>query len=242
MADKLRYYYALLFLVPWTILGVVAAILGKLITPNGFIAVWVGRIWSWGILKVTGMRLSVDGLEHLDPKGQYIFISNHSSAFDIPALYWGLPQALAMLAKIELAYIPFFGWAMWAAGHFFVNRRDHSKAVTIMQQVGEKMKRRSSRSLVIFVEGTRSLDGELARFKKGAFLLSLETGIPVVPVVVNGAYLAKSKYERSIQAVPIQLKVLPPMLPQNYSHETRHQYLDDAYALFQENYIRPSSD
>ena len=83
------------------------------------------------------------------------------------------------------------------------------------------------------------MDGQLQRFKKGAFVLSLDTGIPIVPIIINGARKAKSKKQRRISATTIKLTILPPMDPGAYNTETRQQYLDDARALFVKHYIPP---
>ncbi len=234
-----HYFSVLLFLIPWTALCASLVILGKLINPRGYLPHTFGRIWSWGLLKVSRIKLEVEGLEHIDQNGQYIFISNHTSAFDILAIYWGIRNKNGMLAKKQLKYIPFFGWAMWAAGHFFIDRKDHKKALVVMDQVAVLMSQRQDHSLVVFVEGTRGLDGQLGQFKKGAFMLSLDTGIPVVPVIINGAFLAKRKKENRITATTIRLTVLSPMDPANYSKDSRQQYVNDARALFIQHYEPP---
>jgi len=236
----LHYYFVLLLLVPWTILGITGVILGKLVNPSGVLSHQVGRFWSWGILFASRVKLEVEGLEQIDPAAQYIFIGNHTSAFDIPAVYWGVPNKLGMLAKKQLSYIPFFGWAMWAAGHFFVDRKNHKQALAVMDQVANLLSRRPDHSLVIFAEGTRSRDGQLQNFKRGAFMLSLKTGIPIVPVVLNGAFKAKSKQENRITPTTIRLTMLPPMDPGKYSEETRQQFVDAAHDLFEQHYQAPS--
>ncbi len=215
-------------------------ILAKLVSPGGYLSHRLGRVWAWGVLAISSVKIRVEGQEHIDPKSQYIFISNHTSAFDIPAIYWGVKNKHGMLAKKQLKYVPFFGWAMWAAGHYFVDRKNHRKAMAVMDQVAALMSQDEQHSLVIFAEGTRSLDGQLQNFKKGAFLLSLDTGIPIVPVVLNGAYKAKSKKKRRIISTTITLKILPPMDAQNYSSESRQQYLEDAHNLFIEHYEAPA--
>ena len=239
MFKTLHYYLAVLFLIIWTLIMVPLAILGKFVNPSGNLSHKVGRWWSWAILKISRMRLKITGLEHIDSKRQYIFISNHTSAFDIPAIYWGIENKQGMLAKKQLKYIPLFGWAMWAAGHFFVDRQNHKKAMAIMDQVAAMMAQRRDHSLVIFPEGTRSLDGQLSRFKKGAFVLSLQTGIPIVPIVLNGAYKAKSKHANRLEANQIELIVLPPMDPNEYDLQSRDRFVEDAQALFQQYYDAP---
>jgi 1-acyl-sn-glycerol-3-phosphate acyltransferase len=128
---------------------------------------------------------------------------------------------------------------MWAAGHYFVDRKNHRAALAVMEQVAMQMSANKDNSLVIFAEGTRSEDGQLQRFKKGAFILSLDTGIPIVPVIINGAHKAMGKKQRRISATTITLTILPPMDPGAYSAEKRDQYLDDATALFVKHYKPP---
>ena len=235
----LHYIVTMSLIMLWTGVMVPLAILGKLINLAGNLSHKVGRVWSWGILRMSRMQLIIEGLEHIDPSTQYIFISNHTSAFDIPAIYWGIPNKLGMLAKQQLKYVPFFGWAMWAAGHFFVDRHNHQKAMAVMDQVALLMQARKDHSLVVFVEGTRSLDGRLGTFKKGAFVLSLDTGIPVVPVIINGAFKAKSKKSRRIVATTLTLTILPPMDPAEYSTQNREEFVSAAHTLFENHYIAP---
>lgn len=216
-------------------------IMMKFIDWSGGIPHKLGRVWAWGVLRIPGVRVEVDGLENIDSKTQYIFISNHTSAFDIPSIYWGVPNKHGMLAKKQLKYVPFFGWAMWATGHYFVDRKNHRAALAVMDQVAKQMSTDRSQSLVIFAEGTRSMDGQLQPFKKGAFILSLDTGIPIVPVIINGAHKAKGKKERRISATTISITVLPPMDPKHYTMETRQKYVDEARAKFVEHYIPPSN-
>jgi 1-acyl-sn-glycerol-3-phosphate acyltransferase len=185
------------------------------------------------------MKIEVTGLDKIDPKTQYIFLGNHTSAFDIPAVYWGIENKLGMLAKKQLKYVPFFGWAMWAAGHFFVDRNNHRKAVAVMDQVAIQLSKNKDHSLMVFPEGTRSLDGQLQRFKKGAFILALDTGIPVVPLVINGAFAAKTKHGNSIHATNIKISILAPIDPSKYSHAGRQGFVDDVHKLYEEHYIAP---
>ncbi len=235
----LHYLLVLILLVPWTLIGIPLVILGKLVDPSGHLSHFFGRIWGKGILAASLVKVVVEGQEHIDKQSQYIFICNHTSAFDIPAVYWGIKNKLGMLAKKQLKHIPLFGWAMWAAGHYFIDRKNHKKALAVMEQVALLLSKDRKHSLVIFAEGTRSLDGQLQRFKKGAFILSLDTGIPIVPIIINGAFKAKSKRGRRIAATTIKLTILPPMDPSDYSQETRQKYVDDAQDLFVEHYEAP---
>ena len=231
----LHYLLVILLVVPWTAISVTLVLLGKLLDRSGRLSHWFGRYWSWGVLKASRMTLKIEGRDGIDPKSQYIFLANHTSAFDIPAVYWGVQNKLGMLAKKQLKYVPFFGWAMWAAGHFFVDRQDHRKAIAVMDQVAELMSLDSEHSLVVFPEGTRSLDGQVKSFKKGAFVLALKTGIPVVPIIIKGAFEAKQKNENRVRATTITLSFQDPVNPGDYSNATRQQFLEDVHAIFVEH-------
>ena len=223
----------------WTAICIPFVILAKVVDRTGRNAHRLGQRWAWGVLKISRVTVEVEGLDNIDEKAQYIIICNHTSAFDIPAIYWGIKNKHGMLAKKQLKYVPFFGGAMWAAGHYFVDRKNHRAALAVMDQVAIQMSEDKSHSLVIFAEGTRSMDGQLQPFKKGAFILSLDTGIPIVPVVINGAHKAKGKKERRISSTTIKLSILPPMDPGAYTTETRQQFVDDARSQFVEHYIPP---
>ena len=237
----LQSYLILGLIYLWTAFCIPFTIVGKLLDPAGYLSHRAGRAWSWGEVKISRVKLEIEGLENIETDKQYIFISNHPAAFDLPSVYWGITNKHGMLAKKQLKYVPFFGWAMWAAGHYFVDRHNHRRALAMMDQVALLMSKDKNHSLVIFAEGTRSVDGQLQQFRKGAFVLSLDTGIPIVPIVINGAFKAKKKKGSQIIATTIKLLVLPPMQPNNYSTDTRQQYLKDARDLFVKHYTPPPS-
>ena len=146
----------------------------------------INQIWTWLILRVGGISLKVSGLENVEPGQQYIFMVNHQSNIDIPVLIQSLLRfQLRWIAKKELLWVPLFGWAMWATKHITVDRSDPLAAVRSLQRAKERIA--AGISIVIFPEGTRSRDGRLLRFKKGGFLLAVQTGTRIVPVTINGS-------------------------------------------------------
>ncbi|MGH7816314.1 MAG: lysophospholipid acyltransferase family protein [Candidatus Binatia bacterium] len=146
----------------------------------------INQFWTWVILRVAGISLKVAGLENIDPKRQYIFIVNHQSNLDIPVLIEALPEfQLRWIAKKELLRVPFFGWALWATKHVTVDRADPRDAVKSLERAKQMIA--AGISLVVFAEGTRSRDRSLQKFKKGGFLLAVQTHTPIVPVTVNGS-------------------------------------------------------
>jgi 1-acyl-sn-glycerol-3-phosphate acyltransferase len=169
-----------------TVLLAILTILCGLFEANGKRAYRINQFWTWLVLRVAGISLTVKGLENIDPQRQYIFIVNHQSNLDIPVLVQALPRfQLRWIAKRELLRVPFFGWAMWATKHVTVDRSDSQDAMKSLVRAKELLA--AGISLVIFPEGTRSRDGHLQNFKKGGFLLAVQTHTSIVPVTVIGS-------------------------------------------------------
>lgn len=168
--------------VPLALLTIVFGI----VDPDGKQVYRISRFWSWSILRIAGISVRIDGLNRIDPNRTYIFMVNHQSNIDIPVLIHSLSNfQLRWLAKKELLWVPLFGWAMWASKHITINRSDAVAAVKSLQRAKERIA--AGISVVVFPEGTRSLDGRLRRFKKGGFLLAAQTGTAIVPVTINGS-------------------------------------------------------
>ena len=148
----------------------------------------VAQLWARANLAVCGITVRTHRLARLDPDTPYVFMSNHRSQFDILANVAALPEfQLRWVAKRELASIPVFGWALRNTGHIIVDRGNHEQAVGSLRVASERMHREGI-SVIIFPEGTRSRLGEpMLPFKKGGFMLALETGLPIVPIVVRGS-------------------------------------------------------
>ncbi len=169
-----------------TVPAALVTILLGLFDPHGKHVYCIGRFWAWLILTLGGVAIRVHGLERLDARQPYLFMVNHQSNVDIPVLLRSLAGfQLRWIAKKELLWVPFFGWAMWAGKHIAVNRSDSAGALGTLKKAAMRMA--NGISVVVFPEGTRSLDGRLQPFKRGGFLLAAKTGTPVVPVTINGS-------------------------------------------------------
>ena len=164
------------------VLGTIS-ILSTLFDGSGDFGHRCARAWSWLILKTTGVHVRLEGAAGLDPARSYVLASNHQSIYDIPILFAALPVQLRIVAKESLGSFPFLGWHLRRTGHLLVDRRNPGADI-----IG-KMKRlvREAHSLIVFPEGTRSLDGRVGRFKKGSFLVAIDAGLPIVPVSVSGS-------------------------------------------------------
>lgn len=178
----------------WVALNVVAAtlffgpvvILGSLFGVRGRLYDWAGRNWSRRLLRASGVRVRALGLEHLRPDRSQVLVGNHASHYDVLAVSSQLERPFHFVAKQELEGVPIFGRAWKAAGHISIDRSDRDRAIASLDRAADRL-RTESDAVVIFPEGTRSPDGRLQPFKKGAFMLALKAGVELVPFAVSGS-------------------------------------------------------
>jgi len=148
------------------------------------VAFAIARLWSRGILTSSGVRLEPSYDPRLDPAASYVFLANHQSLFDIPALLLSSPGQVRLVAKRSLFKIPLFGWAMAVAGFIPVDRADRSTARETFAQATAKL--RQGTSVALFPEGTRAKGNALLPFQRGGFLIAMRSGLPIVPVGIRG--------------------------------------------------------
>ena len=146
----------------------------------------VSKWFSGGILKISGIKLKVTGLENFSHNKAYVFVSNHLSQYDIVTLQKSIPNRMAMIFKKELARIPFFGWQLYLGPYVMINRKNIESAMRSIDEAKEKLVKKNI-SMVVFAEGTRSKTGEIQSFKRGAFRLASKVGFPIVPVTISGS-------------------------------------------------------
>jgi len=144
----------------------------------------LARLWGRILLAVSFMRVRVRGLEKLDPRANYVFVSNHASYMDIPALLARLPFQFRFFAKKSLYKIPFLGWHLHRAGHLPVDRSNARNSLKSMS-AGARIVAERGISVLLFPEGGRTKVG-LREFKEGAAYIAIKAGVPVVPVAIAG--------------------------------------------------------
>ena len=207
-----HWWRTVFFLIPaitlYTIVLGAASIVSSLFDTRGYFAHRCARAWSWLILKTTGVRVRVEGLERVTPGTTYVFVSNHQSIYDTPVLFASLPYQLRIIAKESLARFPVLGWHLKRGRHLFVDRK-HPDRIGILKRwralISEGL------SLIIYAEGTRSPDGHVARFKAGRFLLAIEAGRPVVPAAVIGTRAVMPKGQLRTEPASVTLIVHDPI-------------------------------
>lgn len=181
----LRARLYLLFLVPFTLLCSLCAVTAGLFDRSGRSGHACARFWSLWCLRVARIHIAVDGLDLVPNQGPVIYMGNHQGNFDIHALCIAIPRLFSWVAKEELFRVPLFGSAMRRAGYIPLDRSDGRKALKSMRLAAERIA--AGASVVIFPEGTRTRDGSLLPFKRGAFLLAARAGVPVIPFTINGS-------------------------------------------------------
>ncbi|MFV1971464.1 MAG: lysophospholipid acyltransferase family protein, partial [Acidimicrobiia bacterium] len=143
------------------------------------------KVWSGLWLRIPPVRFDVEGTENVDPHQRYVVASNHLSMFDIPLLFRTLPLHGRFLAKKEVFKIPLVSQAMRTVGIIEINREKGGSSRQAIND-GARVAAERGYSLLIFPEGTRSTDGELLPFHKGVFRIAIDTGLPLLPVVIEG--------------------------------------------------------
>jgi 1-acyl-sn-glycerol-3-phosphate acyltransferase len=178
------FYVKIFFIVLYTIIISIAALISGLIDRSYTSYKYLTKIFSGGILFISGVKVKTHGLENINTEGPFIFVSNHISQFDIVALQFAIPMKAGFVFKKELAKIPLFGWQLMLGPHIVIDRSNAEKALKSIHKARYKMKMKSV-SMILFPEGTRSKNGQLQQFKRGAFHLASQVDYPIVPVTVR---------------------------------------------------------
>ena len=212
--------------IPLTGICIILAVIASIISGAG-LAHSLATLWGKVALILGGVEIDVEGCEHIPTDRPAIFMANHQSNFDIPILYARLPIQFRWLAKKELFDVPFFGFAMKRAGYIPVDRANRKKAIASMAVAADKI--RQGESVIIFPEGTRSPDGNLLPFKKGGFMLALDSGVPIIPVAISGSRDLMPKHKVRIQGGVVKLKFFPPIEIADLSSKDRDVMMTDAH-------------
>jgi 1-acyl-sn-glycerol-3-phosphate acyltransferase len=218
-----HWWRTVFYLIPaitiYTIILGAASIVSSLFDRRGYFAHRCARAWSWLILKTTGVRVAVQGLDRITPATTYIFVSNHQSIYDTPVIFSSLPYQLRIIAKASLATFPVLGWHLKRGRHLLVDRQHPDRAGILKRWralVSEGL------SLMIYAEGTRSPDGRVAKFKAGSFLLAIEAQLPIIPVAVIGTRAVMPKGRLRTEPADVGLIIHDPIQPPAIDAPTIH--------------------
>lgn len=168
-------------------------------------ASWGGRMW----LRASGMKIVARGHEHLDARQTYVFISNHRSYLDTATLFCYVGRRIGLLGKKELLKVPIMGYGMTYVNVMAIDRSNRERAIATIKAATERI--HSGVSFGVFAEGTRARPGELLPFKKGAFYMAIEAGVPIVPVAIKNTDMLMGKGTGTAQPGTIEMVLLEPV-------------------------------
>jgi len=179
-------------------------------TRSRRVMAWVARNWSRCALLPTGARITVEGRERLTPGTAYFLIGNHQSALDIPMVMLAMNGDVRFMAKDSLFKFPIFGQVMRQYGYVPIDRSSPRNALRALEAAVERM-RDDPISFAVFPEGTRTVDGALLPFRKGALKIAKRSGMPVVPFTIDGAWRVNNRMRKDIRPGPIRLVLHEPI-------------------------------
>jgi len=223
-------FYITLFLA--TVICSLLAICTAFVSGGGNGSHLIGRFWSRIMLFTAGVKVQVQGLDNINPKEAYVFAANHQSQFDIFTLFGYLPTQFRWLAKKELFRIPIFGAAMKTAGYISIDRTNRKEAFKSIDLAATKV--REGTSVVIFPEGTRSLDGKLQPFKKGGFHLAIKSKRPIVPVSISGAFSILPKKGFRVRPQLVRVYIGEPLPTKDITAQHRDWLISETRRRIQE--------
>lgn len=200
----------------------------------------IARLWGRSILVVSRIKVTVEGLSRIDPQRPYIYMPNHQSNFDIPVLLGHLTVQFRWLAKMELFKIPIFGHAMCKAGYISIDRNNRESAIQSLEVAAEKI--RNGVSVLIFPEGTRSRDGKIQPFKKGGFVMAIDSGVPIIPVIISGARSIMTKGKFRVNPGRIRMSIQQPIDTTTYSRDTKEALMQHVRRVIRDNYESSEMD
>ena len=207
-----------------TILTALTTAIGSMLGDINWWGYYPPKIWSKCMCILWGVRVKVIGRENIDPKTSYVFIANHQGAYDIWTIYGYLNHNFKWLMKKSLEKVFLIGLACKKAGHIFV---DNSNIAGIKDTIDDAEKTlRNGMSLVVFPEGSRSWDGKMIPFKRGAFMLAGEFRLPIVPITIDGSFKAMPRTTYNVTPTTITLTIHKPIFPGERGFNTKKLMAD----------------
>jgi len=193
-----------------TILMASLSVTATLFSSNGRLPHKIACAWGRMLLRIGGVKVTVEGAERLDPDACYVLTPNHLSYMDTPALLSGLPVPFRFLAKEELFQVPFLGQHLHRAGHIAVPLGDARASLKVLTKAAQIM-RKQRVSVLVFPEGGRAADGILQPFKEGAVYIAIKAGAPLVPIGLIGTYEVMPMHSLIIRGRHVRLRIGDPI-------------------------------
>ncbi|MBE6299488.1 MAG: 1-acyl-sn-glycerol-3-phosphate acyltransferase [Bacteroidales bacterium] len=211
----LLFFYEIFIMAPLllliTILTTSTVIIGGLIGDPSFWGYYPPKIWSKLFCIISLVKVEVKGRENIKPDESYVFVANHQGAYDIFLVYGYLNHNFKWIMKHTLRKVPMVGKACEAAKHIFVDRTNPKAIKRTIEEAKKTLQ--GGMSVVIFPEGTRSADGKIKKFKRGAFQIAVDLNMPVVPMTIDGSYKILSKSSFFVNPGKLTLQIHKPIIP-----------------------------
>jgi len=205
----------------WYLYTVVMALLSLALWPfdrTGELQHWCARWWCRLVAWTIFARIHVHGVAHVRRGRPYVYMANHASLIDTPALFAYLPYQFRIMAKKSLFNVPFMGWHLRTAGHFPIDHGNPRKTAVSLRRVIEGVK--AGRSLAVFPEGRRTDDGQLQAFEPGAFKIALRAGVPIVPVTIRGTFKMLPRTSLAPRPGRVDVIISEPIETTDYNEKT----------------------
>src|SRR5258708_32177761 len=216
----LRTIFIAIFLSLYIIIAGIPLLIYTVISQNPDALYWAGINGVMFFVRAVGVRVRVVGADRIPP-GTCLFVANHTSSADAPAVVGAIPRRIAILLKKSLFDYPIVGQAFQLAHFIPVDRSKHDAAIAAVEKAIEAM--RDGQSFLVYPEGTRSPDGRLQPFKKGAVVMAIKCGVPIVPIACSGAHRIMGKRSLEIHPGEILVEFLAPIDASKYTFEEREQ-------------------
>ncbi|MBO4269048.1 MAG: 1-acyl-sn-glycerol-3-phosphate acyltransferase [Bacteroidaceae bacterium] len=211
---------ALPVMIVLTVITALVTMIGSIFNDR-FWGYWPGMIWGRLFYIVFLIPVHVHGRGNIRKCQSYVVAANHQSYWDAFLMYGFLGIKFKWIMKKELGKVPFVGWACRMAGHIFIDRSSRVSSMESIKKAESQL--RNGMSVVIFPEGTRTADGKMARFKRGAFLISEELGMPILPVAIDGNYTVMSRHAWHVTWHPVHITFLEPVMPKREPGATEQE-------------------
>lgn len=220
--------------IPFSLLALISIPLDR----TGRLYHWSSWAWSKCILSVFGISVRVDGLEGLEGQTKVVYVANHASWFDIPAMVVGVPDQIRIVFKKELTWVPIWGWALKYGPYIAVDRMNPKDALKSLEKAAGQI--RKGASVLLYAEGTRTRDGKLQPFKRGAFALAVRSGVPVVPVAINNSYKILPKGSLKVRPAEIHIVLGRPIeMTGEIGKDSEKELMEKVHAVITKNFVEP---
>ncbi len=209
MLYPLRVFLIILYFILVAAIGILICLIRPFHPDN---TRWFGRIYSWGGAAILGIKIRRHNYDSLKNIGPCVYVVNHQDNFDLFVTGSVMPKRTVTIGKKNLRYLPFFGQLYWLSGNIFIDRKNSSNSKVTMSASTQALTTKN-KSIWVFAEGTRNRGKNMLPFKKGAFKMAIEAGVPVVPICVS-SYVSNMDLKR-LRSVKAEIKVLPPIKTEN---------------------------